>query len=221
MVAMAMRNGDLDQAKQMMEMKREFEADEARKSYAQAMSKFRGICPPIAKDSHVKYGQTDYMHETLDGILTTISDALSACGLGVTFPPNVEDGNIVVTCRITHKDGHFEEGSLPSPPDASGGKNAIQAIGSAITYLQRYTLKSMLGLSAGVDNDANLPPPINYLTEDQQKEIWAYAQENKIEPDLDRLLKSQGLTKIEQVLAESYTSLMTALKKKAEAKANG
>ena len=38
--------------------------------------------------------------------------------------------------------------------DQSGNKNGFQAIGSAVTYLQRYTLKSALGLSAEVDDDA-------------------------------------------------------------------
>ena len=38
--------------------------------------------------------------------------------------------------------------------DQSGSKNGFQAIGSAVTYLQRYTLKAALGLSAEVDDDA-------------------------------------------------------------------
>ena len=39
-------------------------------------------------------------------------------------------------------------------PDASGNKNAIQAVISAVTYLQRATLKAKCGLAAGRDDDA-------------------------------------------------------------------
>ena len=40
-------------------------------------------------------------------------------------------------------------------PDNSGSKNSIQAIGSTTTYLQRYTLFSILGLAAGEDDDGS------------------------------------------------------------------
>ena len=59
-----------------------------------------------------------------------------------------------VTCRITHRDGHYEETSLFGPVDGSGNKNPIQAIGSAVTYLQRYTLKAAVGIAASQDDDA-------------------------------------------------------------------
>jgi hypothetical protein len=55
---------------------------------------------------------------------------------------------ISVTCILSHnEDGHSEETTLSGPADASGSKNAIQAIGSTLTYLQRYSLVQML--SAG------------------------------------------------------------------------
>ena len=47
-----------------------------------------------------------------------------------------------------------EETSLEADNDESGNKNAIQAVGSAATYLQRYTLKLALGLAASNDDDA-------------------------------------------------------------------
>lgn len=45
---------------------------------------------------------------------------------------------------------------MSAEPDGSGSKNAVQAIGSTNTYLQRYTLFSVLGLaSVDMDDDAN------------------------------------------------------------------
>jgi hypothetical protein len=59
-----------------------------------------------------------------------------------------------VTCIIAHSAGYSEENSLSAPFDPSGNKNPLQAIGSAQTYLQRYTLKAALGLAAAKDDDA-------------------------------------------------------------------
>ena len=58
-----------------------------------------------------------------------------------------------VTCIVAHRDGHFEETTLSAGHDQSGNKNSIQAVGSTITYLQRYTLKAALGLAASDDDD--------------------------------------------------------------------
>ena len=59
----------------------------------------------------------------------------------------------MVTCKITHELGHSEETSLSAPADSSGSKNAIQAIGSTITYLQRYTLLALTGLATHEQDD--------------------------------------------------------------------
>jgi hypothetical protein len=50
--------------------------------------------------------------------------------------------------------GHSEETTLKAIPDTSGSKNSIQAIGSTVTYLERYTLLAAMGMAAaGMDND--------------------------------------------------------------------
>ena len=58
-----------------------------------------------------------------------------------------------MTCLIFHKEGHNEETTLSGPPDKTGNKNDIQAIGSTLTYLQRYSLMQALGLAASNDDD--------------------------------------------------------------------
>lgn len=64
---------------------------------------------------------------------------------------------LCIVCRLTHREGHFEESRFQSPADASGGKNAIQGLGSANSYGKRYSLKDLLDLQEqGVDDDGNL-----------------------------------------------------------------
>lgn len=64
---------------------------------------------------------------------------------------------LCIVCRLKHREGHFEESRFQSPADASGGKNAIQGLGSANSYGKRYTIKDLLDLQEqGVDDDGNL-----------------------------------------------------------------
>lgn len=62
---------------------------------------------------------------------------------------------VEVTATLTHSMGHSETTALRSSPDASGGKNGIQAIASATTYLKRHTGFALLGLEGVDDDDGN------------------------------------------------------------------
>ena len=52
-----------------------------------------------------------------------------------------------VTCTLRHVAGHSEAVSMGSAPDSGPGRNAIQARGSAKTYLERYTATAILGMA--------------------------------------------------------------------------
>jgi hypothetical protein len=133
-----------------------WEATIARKAFDRAIALARPEFLPIIKSNKVKYGNTTYEYESMADIEDAILAALSNHGLSYRFRTSVSNDKpamIIVTCRVTHVDGHAEENSLPGPADASGSKNPIQAIGSTVTYLQRYTLRSALGLAPTKDDD--------------------------------------------------------------------
>jgi len=78
---------------------------------------------------------------------------------------------------ISHRDGHSEENSLSADADHSGEKNAIQAIGSTLTYLQRMTLKAALGLAAADDDDGKAASKAETITRQQTRELLALIDE--------------------------------------------
>ena len=86
---------------------------------------------------------------------------------------------VSVTCIIAHRDGHSEENTLSAGRDDSGKKNSIQSIGSTITYLQRYTLKSALGLAASADDDGRSSEDENadLITDEQRDQLLAKIDE--------------------------------------------
>jgi len=138
------QNADLDKLERLMDMQTRWEANEARKAFNAAIAKFRAECPPIKKTKQAHNSKYAGLSETVE----QIKPHLEACGLSYSWHTNQSGGAVSVTCKVTHVLGHSDETTLFSEPDTSGSKNSIQSIGSAVSYLQRYTLASILGLAA-------------------------------------------------------------------------
>ena len=140
-------NVDIDKLAKLLDIQERWEANEAKKAYVEAMARFKADPPKIFKDRHVKYNATEYCHASLENVTRTINEALSTHGLTASWTTSQNEKTVTVTCKITHIFGHSEQTSLTSIHDSSGSKNPIQALGSAISYLQRYTLLSLTGLA--------------------------------------------------------------------------
>jgi hypothetical protein len=152
------QNFDIDKLEKLMALQREWEANEARKAFVAAMNAFKQNPPEIIKNKHVKFGQTEYDHATLDAVCRAVIEGLSQHGISHRWRPEQGDGWVKITCILMHDLGHCEETSLIGPPDNSGSKNAIQAISSTVTYLERYTLLAATGLAAAnTDTDGRAP----------------------------------------------------------------
>jgi hypothetical protein len=149
------QNSSVETLAKLMELAERWQANEARNAYVVAMNAFKKNPPTLIKNKHVQFGNTNYDHATLDNVVDTITAGLSKHGLSHSWKVEQVDTRIKVTCVITHELGHSESVSMEAGADTSGSKNSIQAIGSAVTYLQRYTLLSATGMAAkGTDNDA-------------------------------------------------------------------
>ncbi len=144
---------DVAVIRELLAIRREEEANEARKAYAEAIVHFRSRCPTIKRTGRANFGtgKASYTYAQLPDAMEQIQDLLKECGLAVTWTtPQQTPEWIQVSCTVTHVFGHSETTTLAGKPDAGGGKNALHAIKSTWTYLRRVTLFSLLGL---VDKD--------------------------------------------------------------------
>ena len=140
---------DFSKLEKMLDMQERIMNKQAEMSFNRDFALMRGELPAIAKNTtghNCKYA-------TLNAINIAIDPFLSKYGFASSFENSQENGNITVTCVILHKEGHSKRVPLTVKSDDSGKKNDIQAIGSALTYAQRYTLGLALNLSLGVDDD--------------------------------------------------------------------
>jgi ERF superfamily protein len=159
LLALAVQQGaDIDKLEKLMLLQERWEANEARKAYHAALAAFKADPPVITKNKRVSYdtgkGKTQYDHATLDHVSLSIGAALTKHGLSHRWEVSQTPERITVSCVLTHVLGHSERVTMEAPADNSGSKNSIQAIGSTVTYLERYTLLAAAGMAVqGQDND--------------------------------------------------------------------
>jgi hypothetical protein len=182
-----------------------WEGNQARKTYEKALTLAKSEIGPIRKNKTVSHGagKANFKHADLAEIDRTITPILAKHGLKFRWRTKAEGDLIVVTCLISHDDGYFEENSLPGKPDVGQARNALQAGGSTVTYLQRYTLMAALGLSASDDDDgAAAGRPAETIDADQVETMRAKLELTAA--GIAGFLKWAKLERLEDVLAKDY-----------------
>jgi hypothetical protein len=146
---------DLDKVERLWAMQVQWEANEAKKAYNEAFAAFKAEAVRIVKNRKVTAGPLDgKRYAELFAVVNAVTPALSAHGLSASWKLTRDDKDwIEVTCTLKHALGHCESVSMGGPPDVGGAKNAIQARASTVTYLERYTLKAITGLSEQEDDN--------------------------------------------------------------------
>lgn len=176
-------SSDVAKLEKMIELQERVMARQAKEQFDAAMLNFqieKGVIEKASTANRTKYAKLEHIQAIADPVLRKF-------GLFVRWNTSTtESGKIRVTCICTHIGGHSETSSMDVSPDKSGSKNEIQADGSAITYAQRYTMKSLLGLVITEDNDGKLKATItqqqvkilerklSYLGEDAKEKMIAH-----------------------------------------------
>lgn len=157
--AMIERNPSIEDLRALMALQRDHEAHQAKKAFDAARVRLLEDMPPmVSTDRRVDIrGGAKYRYASLPHIMEVITPALRRHGFAVSWRTSEEGHNITVTCLLSYC-GHDEKCSRTAPPDNKGGKSAVQSSQSTVTYLQRHTLLSLLGVVTGDAPDADEPP---------------------------------------------------------------
>jgi ERF superfamily len=163
MILLALEKGmDIGVIERLMKMKNEEQARIAKMEYLQAMVRFQGVLPDLQKNRKVDYeskagGKVKYNYQDLGSIIKMIRKPLEECGLFYRWEQTEKENIVTVVCILSHIGGHEERGAaLTGALDTSGNKAGLHAKASTITYLQRYTLKGILGLTSTETDDDGL-----------------------------------------------------------------
>ncbi len=210
-----------DDLRQLMDLQERWQANQAQKAFDQAMADAQGEMPSLTKNRLVNYasqksptGYVTYRHEDLAEVIETIKPVLKKFGLAHRFRTTQDGDKITVTCIITGH-GHREENSLSAGRDTSGGKNNHQEIASAVTYLERYTLKAALGLAAAHDDDSHAAGSKDtggYITDAQLKQLTDLAAE--VGADVAKACRHLKIETLADLPTSRFNSAMAALEAK-------
>ena len=208
MLARAVQSGaDLDMIEKLMNLQERWEAGNARKAFEESLAKAKGEIPVIIRNAS---GHNSKKYADFAAIAKVIDPILARHGLSYRFRTTQTD-KISVTC-VLFGHGHSEETTLSGPADASGSKNAIQAIGSTLTYLQRYSLVQALGLAAAEDDDGNTAAASGAISLEQVEQLIAIADE--VEADKQAFCKYFRVESIAALPAKDFDRAIAALNKK-------
>jgi hypothetical protein len=206
MIQLALQQGaSVEVLRDLFQLKKEVEADEARKAYDMAFAAFKSESIRIVKNIEVTAGPLNgKKYADLLAVVEALTGKLSAHGLSSSWKITKDDPQwLEVTCTIRHERGHSESVSMGGPPDAGGAKNAIQARASTVTYLQRYTLLAATGMAAGgTDTDGRAP----------QKD--ALSDEKSI-PLQEAIKYARDMTELKEAFKKAYKMAVTVEDQKA------
>ena len=196
LVAMAMQRPEMltpDSMQKMLDLQKQFEEMEAKRAFdADKINLMRTMPTVIIKDNKKSEENKRFESATLAHILETVEPHLLTNGFSKSWKTVCDGNKVTVSCVITHHLGHSESTEISAPPDNSGGKNPVQAIGSTVEYLKRYTLNCLLGITTKGEPDADTSPD---RKDDDRVDV------NKNLRSLSRL-KSYGISKEK---AEEFT----------------
>ena len=102
-----------------------------------------------------------------------------------------ERGEILIRGRLKHlPGGHYEDSFMPAPPDTSGGKSSVQAVGSTNSFLRRYVVCNIFNIVVVGDDDDGTGGTID---EAQTKTILDLIERTKSGPKFLKYMKARSV----------------------------
>jgi hypothetical protein len=119
---------------------------------AAALAKAQGEIKGALKDSTNPFFKSKYAD--LSSVKDACQEALTKYGVAVIQSPSAEGSKVSVTTVLCHESNEWVSGVLT----ATAKDESAQSVGSAITYLRRYALASMVGVTAEDDDGESAQP---------------------------------------------------------------
>lgn len=148
-------NVDVDKLERLMQMRERAIERQAKADFDAALAEMQSELPSIGERGGIKdkSGRIQSKYALWEDVNKAIKPVMQKHGFALSFRTSF-DGGVKVTGVLSHRAGHREETSILLPSDVSGSKNAVQAIGSSVSYGKRYTAGALLNLTShGEDDD--------------------------------------------------------------------
>lgn len=147
---------DINKMERLYEMHEKALARSAKLSFVRAFAIMKPQLPTITERGAIlnSSGKVQSSYAEWEDINDAIGPLLTANGFTLSFRPGAApDGKVTVTGILRHIDGHEEEATVTLPMDPSGSKNAVQSVGSSLSYGKRYATIALLNITSRAPAD--------------------------------------------------------------------
>lgn len=219
-------NADADKMERLLAMYERITAQEAKMAYTSALAEMQPKLPVIDRRGKIVVPKKDNKegHETPYALWEDINDAIRPTlhehGFALSFRiGQAQDGKIEVTGVLSHSAGHQEETTLTLMHDSSGSKNAVQAVGSSVSYGKRYTAMALLNITSRApmdkDDDGNAADPNFWVSEEQVTDLVALMDE--VGADRDKFCNFLKVDTLAHLPKKRFQEAVKALEAKRKA----
>lgn len=206
---------DVGKLEKLMELQERAVKRNAEAAFHAALAGMQCDIPSISERGEIKHGDKVISSYALfEDINDTLKPILQQHGFAISFRTAINGNTLTVTGVLSHREGHHEDTSLPLPFDNSGAKNAVQAIGSSVSYGKRYVMCALLNItSRGEDDDGAKAGSGKAITEEQAATVQANL--DKVPGDkgktLAQFLKHMKVASIAEIPAQAYAHAIGAI----------
>lgn len=148
---------DVDKLERLIALRERDQNRSAEEAFNVAYMAMSEELPIISERGQIlnKQNLVQSQYAKFEDIQRIIAPILRKHGFALSFRTEWPETTIArITGILTHRAGHARESSFQSTADTSGGKNAVQGMGSAVAYGRRYTTIDLLNLvTVGADDD--------------------------------------------------------------------
>lgn len=165
--------------------------------------------PEGAKRKISDYARWEDIHKAITPILAGEGFALSF----KVSPRQGDGGGLLVSAVLRHEGGHCLTGDpIPVPLDTSGGKNNVQAYGSALSYGKRYATYAVLNINTEGEDDDGVAAGFKRLSDEQVEQLSKLVEETNTDPRAFFLTMITGaVDTFYDIDAKEFPRLMNAL----------
>jgi uncharacterized protein YrzB (UPF0473 family) len=209
-------NVDIDKMERLFGMRERMQAQASKTSYLAALAVLQAALPAVERKGT---GHNQKKYARFEDFIETIKDPMKSCHFSLSFRIKQEAALLRIVGVLGHKDGHQEETELALPADNSGNKNAVQALGSSISYGKRYVGMTLLGIATeDEDDDGKAAVSVAKITEDGVSKLRSLIVDTNSDiPRFCRYMEKKTKTKIERledIPAASFDDAVAALEAK-------
>lgn len=183
---------------------------------AKALVKFQAEVKQPFKDKTNPHFRSKYV--PLENVVEAVTETASKYGLSFIQMPQNNGDQVGIVTLLMHESGEWIE---TDPIFVRPQKQDPQGIGSAITYLKRYSLSALFGITSDEDDDANVASGQGFQQQggyqqqqyrqpqQQQSQMASKAQVNAMMAKAKNIALAAGLEGTNEELQAAYMQALT------------